>query len=132
MRGGGALLPWILLWLAESPSHGYELLERSAHEGPAPRPPLPGSLYRWLRGLEGQGLVRSRWEAGETGPARRRYVLTDAGWVLLDRVALRLAQERRCLDEWLERYQHLRADRPAGDGQPPPFPPAPERFTQEG
>lgn len=93
---------------------------------------MPGSLYRWLRGLEGQGLVRSRWEAGETGPARRRYVLTDAGWVLLDRVALRLAQERRCLDEWLARYQRLRADRPVGGGQPPPFPPAPERFTQEG
>jgi len=129
--GGGALLPWMLLWLAESPSHGYELLERSGREGPTSRPPLPGSLYRWLRGLERQGLVCSRWEAGEAGPARRRYVLTDEGWALLEQVAQHLALERRRLDEWLDRYQRLRAGRPEGDGRQPPSSCAPERVTQE-
>lgn len=70
--------PFLLLLLAESPGHGYELVERlkavGFTEGRA------GSLYRELRRLEDGGLVASHWEASQTrGPARRVYELTTAG-----------------------------------------------------
>ena len=45
-----------------------------------------GNLYRVLRALEEDGLVTSRWESGEPGPAKRTYELTEEG--------------RRLLDEW--------------------------------
>src|ERR671936_866291 len=69
--------PALLLLLRERPTHGYELLDAL--------PPLTGdarvdmgNLYRVLRALEEDGLVSSRWEAGEPGPAKRRYEPTAA------------------------------------------------------
>lgn len=122
--GGGPVLAWILLCLAESPAHGYQLLERLGREAGLAGPLLPGTLYRWLRGLEQRGLVVSRWEAGAAGPARRRYALTAGGWQLLDEVAARLEEERRHLDRLLARYRRLQAERAAGvrhapDGEGP-------------
>ena len=38
-----------------------------------------GSLYPALTRLEKQGLVSSRWRAGDGGPGRRYYRLTAAG-----------------------------------------------------
>ena len=49
-----------------------------------------GNLYRALRGLKEEGVVSSEWEAGQPGPARRTYALTDAG--------------RRLLDDWAQRW----------------------------
>lgn len=73
---------------------------------------LPGTLYRWLRALEHHGLVTSRWETGESGPARRRYVLTPEGWQALEEMAARLADQRRRIDAFLEAYQRVRPRRP--------------------
>src|SRR6476659_1272061 len=53
------LQPCLLLLLMEQPDHGYELAARlrPMHDGEGD----PGSIYRALRGLERQGLVRSEW-----------------------------------------------------------------------
>lgn len=75
-------------------------------------PLLPGTLYRWLRALERHGLVASRWETGESGPARRRYTLTPAGWQALEEMAARLADQRRQIDAFLEAYRRVRPHRP--------------------
>lgn len=70
--------PFLLLLLAESPGHGYQLVERLKSVGFTER--RAGSLYRELRRLEDEGLVTSHWEASQTrGPARRVYELTTAG-----------------------------------------------------
>lgn len=59
------LVPSLLLLLAESPGHGYELMERLR--------PLgfdwggPGPVYRDLRSLEDAGLVTSNWFVGQSG-----------------------------------------------------------------
>lgn len=70
------LRAWLLLLLTESPAHGYDLVERldTLDVGRD-----AGSLYRALRALEHEGLVRSTWEASLIGPDRRRYIVTDAG-----------------------------------------------------
>src|SRR5207245_5417431 len=76
------LEPSLLLLLAEQPAHGYELLERATELVPGERAGM-GGLYRVLRALEEDGLVRSEWDADEPGPAKRRYELTSAGYALL-------------------------------------------------
>ena len=96
------LRPCLLLLLRERPSHGYDLLERLAALGF--RRDDPGGLYRALRALEGEGLVRSAWEDSDNGPDRRIYELTRAGREELHRSAKGLAAGRRTLDAFLSRY----------------------------
>lgn len=86
--------PVLLLLVSAGPTHGYELLERL--------PPLVGeeridvgNLYRMLRALEDDGLVRSEWRADLPGPAKRTYTPTDEG--------------RAVLAAWLESLDALRA-----------------------
>ena len=75
------LRPCILLLLRESPAHGYDLLERAKAFGFTGSD--PGGLYRALRALEAEGLVRSAWEPSPEGPDRRIYEITREGaeWV---------------------------------------------------
>src|SRR5438034_9919232 len=67
----------LLLLLREQPAHGYELLERLRSFGFVRDD--PGGLYRALRVLERDGLVRSAWKPSQAGPERRIYALTRAG-----------------------------------------------------
>lgn len=116
--GGGLprnfLRPCLLLLLAEMPSHGYDLLVRLAQLGlPAAD---PGGLYRMLRALERDGLVTSRWETSEAGPARRTYELTDEGREWLHAWAGALAEGRRIVGAFLDRYDSVTID-VAGKGR---------------
>jgi poly-beta-hydroxybutyrate-responsive repressor len=92
----------VLLLLRERPAHGYELLERLKAFGIADGD--SGNLYRKLRSLEEQGMVRSEWETSETGPKRRMYYLTATGDARLRRWADSLAETRRLLDYYLGRH----------------------------
>ena len=96
--------PALLLLLRERATHGYELLEALPALTGEARVDM-GNLYRVLRALEEDGLVSSRWEAGEPGPAKRIYELTTAGRRLLDEwaAALRLSRDR--IDTFLERFE---------------------------
>ena len=96
--------PALLLLLRERAAHGYELLDAL--------PPLTGearvdmgNLYRVLRALEEDGLVRSEWDAAEPGPAKRRYELTPAGRDLLRAWAKALKQTQVVVDAFLERLE---------------------------
>lgn len=97
----------LLLLLREQPSHGYELLER-LHPLGFDRDD-PGTLYRTLRALERDGLVRSAWERSSEGPDRRIYELTRVGMEELHAQALALAGARRTLDVFLSRYEEFAA-----------------------
>ena len=96
--------PALLLLLRERATHGYELLEALPALTGEARVDM-GNLYRVLRALEEDGLVSSRWEAGEPGPSKRIYELTTAGRRLLDEwaAALRLSRDR--IDTFLERFE---------------------------
>ena len=99
--------PALLLLLRERPAHGYELLEQLPTLTGEARVDM-GNLYRVLRALEEDGLVTSRWEAGEPGPAKRIYELTPAGRRLLDEWAQALEQARGRIDGFLDRYRERR------------------------
>jgi PadR family transcriptional regulator PadR len=98
--------PAVLLLLRERPAHGYELLEQLP-EVTGERVDM-GNLYRFLRLLEHEGLVRSEWDDEAPGPSKRIYQLTDEGRALLGQwaEALRDAQER--IDGFLERNAERR------------------------
>ena len=64
-----------------------------------------GNLYRVLRALEEESLVRSEWHGEGSGPARRSYELTDAGRTLLDSWAVSLGETERRIGAFLERYE---------------------------
>ena len=99
--------PAILLLLRERPAHGYELLEHLPGLTGEQRVEM-GNLYRLLRALEEEGLLSSQWDETSSGPAKRRYAITERGQALLDQWvdALRRSQERT--ERFLERYEERR------------------------
>ncbi|MBA2558838.1 MAG: helix-turn-helix transcriptional regulator, partial [Propionibacteriales bacterium] len=99
------LRPCLLLLLAEGTSHGYELLDQVAALGLERAD--PGRLYRCLRAMDEEGLVRSLWEPSATGPARRTYALTDDGREWLHALAGSLAEVSRALGTFHQRYTLL-------------------------
>lgn len=86
--------PVVLFMLREKgQAHGYEL-SRSLQEHALTDAEIEGAaLYRTLRRLEQHRYVRSKWDAGSSGPARRVYLLTKAG--------------ERHLAEWAQVLDHL-------------------------
>jgi PadR family transcriptional regulator, regulatory protein PadR len=94
----------VLLLLRDRPAHGYELLERLG-ELLQPDGADMGNLYRLLRALEEDGLVKSHWDATVPGPAKRVYELTDAGRELLDEWAAGLDRAAKRISVFLKRYR---------------------------
>ncbi|MFE5126000.1 PadR family transcriptional regulator [Streptomyces sp. NPDC056669] len=76
------MLPLLLVaLLAQGDQHGYALVQQLAAQGFGTV--RGGALYPVLGRLENDGLVEARWQAGEGGPGRKVYRLTDAGWARL-------------------------------------------------
>jgi poly-beta-hydroxybutyrate-responsive repressor len=84
--------PAILTILAEGGLHGYRIVQRIA-DLERHRPDATG-VYRSLRAMEKRGLVTSAWDVSGTGPAKKSYVLTEAG--------------RDCLERWIETLERHR------------------------
>lgn len=101
------LRPCLLLLLAEGTSHGYELLDQVGALGLERVD--PGGLYRCLRAMDEEGLIRSAWEPSTSGPARRTYELTDDGREWLHVLAGSLADVARSLATYRRRYQRMTA-----------------------
>ncbi|MFG2072262.1 PadR family transcriptional regulator, regulatory protein PadR [Nonomuraea maritima] len=91
----------VLALLAENgESYGYALLQHLEQAG------LPdmkaGTLYPLLNRLATDGLLRAEWRAGDGGPGRKFFALTDEGraalaamgpeWVAFARTAIAVVQ----------------------------------------
>ena len=110
--------PCLLLLLAEAPGHGYELVDRLRRFGFDVND--PASVYKSLRQMEQDGLVTSRWEVSNRGPARRVYSLSSDGRDLLEAWAHTLERNREILGRFVERYGELDAGprEPCSAGRP--------------
>ena len=95
----------LLLLLCENADHGYELVARlrPMHDARGDA----GGVYRALRVLERQELVRSRWQTSPTGPARRIYYVTDEGREILEALVTELKRTDATLHVFLDRYARL-------------------------
>ena len=79
-------------------------MERLARDADAPTAD-PGLVYRTLRQLEDDGLVRSSWDTEGHGPARRLYQVTPEGMEFLNTWAVNIRQTRQQLDRFLSEYE---------------------------
>ena len=99
------LRPCLLQLIAEAPSYGYDLLVRLEALGFSHVD--PGMLYRSLRAMEQEGLVRSSWRDSQVGPPRRMYELSDEGEDWLHAWAGSLRETTRIIGTFLSRYETL-------------------------
>ena len=79
----GALSVSVLHVVAGGPTYGYAIASALARAGFGPI--KGGTLYPLLARLEEAGLVEVEWRAGDGGPGRKFYALTDAGRAEHDR-----------------------------------------------
>ncbi|MFO7904116.1 MAG: PadR family transcriptional regulator [Planctomycetota bacterium] len=87
--------PAILVVLAEGPVHGYRLADQIGQMPMfADAKPDGSGVYRFLKTMEGEGLVTSSWDTSQSGPARKTYEITDAG--------------KDCLREWVKTLEDYR------------------------
>ena len=98
------LEPCLLLLVHCHEIHGYELVEGLKPFGFEQNPVDTSTIYRFLRSLEDQGFVTSRWDTSNAGPARRVYQTTEEGNRYLARWVEDLRETDRVLHHFLETY----------------------------
>lgn len=76
----GTLILLVLSQLRE-PTYGYSLMKTLGDNGV---PIDANTLYPLLRRLEGQGLLESKWDTGESKP-RKYYQITPSGQEVLEK-----------------------------------------------
>lgn len=108
LRGEHLLQPGLLLLLAQRPMHGYELIQSLNHLCFTCEECDPATVYRNLRRMEDDGLVRSEWQTGLSGPARRVYHLTTEGERLLEMMATNARRRREQLEAFLTMFTNTR------------------------
>jgi len=95
--------PFVMVLLAGGAAHGYAIVGELAQLGITNGSVDVGQVYRTLRVLEEAGQVRSSWTTG-SGPARRDYELTAAGFAALDEWAAVMKERARLVAEFDARY----------------------------
>lgn len=73
----------ILSVLSDEELYGYQIAQRIRERSGDGLAPSEGTLYPALHRLEQRGALRAAWGAGEAGPRRRYYSLTEAGHGML-------------------------------------------------
>lgn len=76
----GTLILLVLSQLRE-PMYGYSLVKKLNDNG---IPIDANTLYPLMRRLEGQGLLQSQWDTGESKP-RKYYQITQDGQTVLEK-----------------------------------------------
>ncbi len=89
----------ILASLAESTSHGYDLVDQIDSLASDLVCVDAGSMYRMLRGMEEEGLVTSSWETPDSGPSRRVYVINERGLEALEMMAHSLSTRAASMEQ---------------------------------
>ena len=103
--------PAILYLLASgAAAHGYDLAAAANQLGLSEMEIDPAAVYRCLRQLEMQGCAVSAWDTAGTGPARRVYQLTDAGWQRLDAWAHVITQRTQAMQQFVNQVDTLSKD----------------------
>ena len=100
---------YLLLLIAEKPSHGYELSTRLKDFGVMiPGIGQMGSLYRILSTLEMSGLVATDWDISEGGSGRKVYKITKEGLSFLEDAMESVYALKTNIEKFIERYEALK------------------------
>jgi PadR family transcriptional regulator PadR len=90
--------------LRDGETHGYDLADTLTELAPDDPVDL-GNLYRLLRSLEAEGVVKSRWRDDLPGRIKRTYEITDEGRRLLDTWASALRTTEDTIAAFLRRHE---------------------------
>lgn len=99
--------PTILIFICQKPTYGYELIQELSEHGFAEGEIEPATVYQHLRRMEESGFVRSRWDNGGPGPARRLYEITPDGLEHLRAWGDLLKRRREKLDDFLNHFDRV-------------------------
>lgn len=93
----GMLAIAVLGLIKDKPAHGAEIAQslKDKFEIEAPRP----VVYMLLRRLERHGFMVSTWDIQESGPARRRYTITEDGLEYLTQGLERLRKVAKAINQ---------------------------------
>jgi PadR family transcriptional regulator PadR len=108
-RSSRFLVPALLLLLAEKSSHGYELTERYSELGFTEANFDPGAIYRTLKLLESEELIKSKWKTEEIGPAKKIYSITAEGIEMLSSWASDIKRRTDIFEKFLQRFANLKS-----------------------
>lgn len=97
---------FILLALADSPAHGSVIHNMLIERMGLARPDT-GAIYRTLQQLEQEGEVVFEWDTSGSGPAKKVYRLTPAGWEKLEEWRREIETRLANLQAFLELYRAL-------------------------
>lgn len=104
-RTGKMIEPCLLLLLHKKPSHGYDLIDKLVEFGFEEDAPDPGTVYRNLRRMEEEGLVKSTWITEGPGPAKRLYEVTPQATELLGTWVVEVEKSIERLENFLQRLR---------------------------
>ncbi|MBM3311987.1 MAG: helix-turn-helix transcriptional regulator [Candidatus Aminicenantes bacterium] len=82
---GASTKPIILAILKRGENYGYEIIRQVKEVSGGEIEWSEPMLYPFLKRLEKDGLVKSRWRLSERGPLRKYYRLTELGRAELER-----------------------------------------------
>ena len=75
----GSIVPIVLKLLKERPMYGYEMVKVVKDRTGGRFEWKEGTLYPALHRLQGQGLLKAKWELSPSGKRRKYYYLTRKG-----------------------------------------------------
>jgi DNA-binding PadR family transcriptional regulator len=106
----------ILTILSQEDLYGYRIVQKIAEKRLfSGQKPDGTGIYRSLKLLEKRGLVTSAWSLSDSGPAKRFYKLTEAGFECLLRWIGSLEAHRQAIGALLdEAYQACAKARSTG------------------
>lgn len=99
------MIPVLLLSLRGWNLHGYKLIQELTRFGFSSID--QGNVYRLLRKLEKENMVKSEWDTSTGGPAKRIYSLTDVGEAYLKTCTDSLIQYQSILNRFFNMYMDM-------------------------
>ena len=99
------MVPVLLLSLRNWNLHGYKLIQELSRFGFSSVD--QGNVYRTLRQLEKDDMVKSEWDTTTGGPAKRIYSITDAGEAYLQTCSGALEQYQSIINRFFTLYMDM-------------------------
>ena len=99
------MVPVLLLILRDWSLHGYKLIQELTRYGFTSID--QGNVYRTLRQLEKDNLIKSEWDTTTSGPAKRIYSITEAGEAYLSTCTDSLEQYQSIINRFFTIYMDM-------------------------
>jgi len=95
----------ILRVICEKPTYGYRIIKSIEEISQGRHIIKSGTMYTTLRRMEKEGLLKSNWQKGESGPDSRMYQITKKGKDYLKSWLEMVIERKKMIDKMAEFYK---------------------------